>query len=308
MSAFLPRGDLLHAQFPGVANKKWTGRRIRTPSKEPEIETCSPSPPGRLVLFGRLVLLCRFLLLGWPVLFLMFLLLFLLEFLLLLIVFLLKLLQLLLLFLFELLSPLISLLLSWVWLRRSLVWLRRSLIGLRLLLLLPLLGVSIFLFELLALLRLLLLDSLALLILFRTHVLELFLVLLLELRIDSFSRTRSRRPVVVASGIAAAPVCRSIVWLVRLLIDLGRLIRRVWRILLIWICHLRRPIWVALGHRLLIWVGNLRWPIRITRLRVWPVVLRVLWHTLLRGRRDLNVRVCIRARVGGSFLLRLSQL
>jgi len=166
----------------------------------------------------------------------MFLLLFLLELLLLLIVFLFKLLKLLLLFLFQLMLFLLNLLLlslpgfplSFIGLLPSLIdlWLL-SLINLRLLFLisrpvLPLfdlrrpLRIRIVLFHLLPLLDLLLLDPLALLVLFGTQILKFLLVLLFELRVDGariasvarIVRARRRRPVVVAFGIAR--VCGSV--------------------------------------------------------------------------------------------------
>ena len=266
----------------------------------------------------------------------MFLLLLLLEFLLLLVVLLFKLLQLLLLFLFELLTPLISLLLSLVWLRRPLIglllpliwlrrslialllpliWLRRPLIGLLLLSLLTLLGVSIFLFELLALLRLLLLEFLALLILLVAHVLKLLLVLLLELRIVVVGRARRRWPVVIGAWITAAlvSVSRSVVFAARL----------AWRI---YIARRPLPVWIPLLHvrpivgpvvlnilrrslRRRICLVWLRRPIGITLrlLRDRPVCLRVLRRTLLGGRRNLYGRVFIAPRAGGNLRLHMSQ-
>lgn len=122
-------------------------------------------PPLAAVWFVRLVLFfvlfLRFFLLGWSLLPLAFLLLFLLEFLLLLLVFLFNALQLLLLFLFKLLLflPLPCVVglgqLPWLSLRLPLIDLRRFL------------RVRIVLLELLPLLNLLLLDSLAFLVLFQ---------------------------------------------------------------------------------------------------------------------------------------------
>jgi len=228
--------------------------------------------------------------------------------LLLLVVLLFKLLQLLLLFLFQLLSPLIRLLLSLVRLLLPLVCLRRSLIG-RLLPLLTLLGVSIFLFELLALLSLLLLEFLALLILLRAHVLKFLLMFLFELRIDAFGRVRSGRPIVVLLGIARALGRRLVRWPIRLArrIRIALLLHGLIRV-----GGYRRATRIALlTWRLARRIVPLRWPIGIAlRLRGdWPVWLRVVrsW-ALLNRRRNPDGRVSVRAGVGGRLWLRLVNL
>lgn len=250
----------------------------------------------------------------------------LLQFLLLLVVFLLELLKLLLLPLLQLLLSSINLLLSLVHLWWPLIDLRRPLIDLLLSLvnlwwplidlLLPLIDLlrslvhlllpslvnlwrplinlllpaRIVLFLLLALLHLLLFDSLAFLVLSRAHVLQLLLMFLLELRVDvaGIIRARIRRTVVVDPPIAAAPVpvFRSIVWPVRL----------AWRIYVA-----RRSLAIALRrvlphHRRVLRGGLVRHvyiarralPIGIALL-VWPVVSHILRWSLADRRRHSNV-------------------
>src|SRR5229473_1013846 len=222
--------------------KRGARRSASAPLQSSEILKLSLVWFIRLVWFRRLVLFGRFLL---P---LMFLLLPLFQLLLLLIVFLLELLQLLLLpllklllLLLELLLPLINLrLLSLLNLRLlPLLGLLLSLIDLR-----PSLRIGVVLLQLLALLNLLLLDSLTFLVLFRPHILELLLVLLLELWVDVAGIVRSRRRRTIVVNPRIARIRRSIPRPVGLV----RRVRVVWRAWAVCVVPSRRAIWVALRH------------------------------------------------------------
>jgi len=267
----------------------------------------------RLILFCRLVLFCRFFL---P---LMFLLLSLFQLLLLLIVFLFELLELLLLSLLKLLLFLLELLLLLLLgFALSLIDLLRPLIDLRRLSLFDLrrsLRIRIALFQLLALLDLLLLDPLALLILFGAKILKFLLVLLFELRIDGarvasvarIVRARHRRTVVV--DLAVAWIRGWIARLIRIgrLVDLVRRIfarRRIRRVRF----SLRGAIRVALRHVLSCYRRILRWPlaIGISLLDVRPILASILRGPLAHWRRHLNVCVCVRIPAGARRNVRLS--
>src|SRR5262249_24592968 len=130
----------------------------------------------------------------------------------------------------------------------SLVDLRRPLVGLR-----GPLRVRIVLLEFLSLLDLLLLDSLALLVLFQAQILELLLLLLLEPRVGvaRIVWSRRRRPVVVHPGIAL--ICRAVALnrgTIAGAVRLSRLLRLS-----------------ALG-------GRVGWAIRVPRLRIWGFIVR----------------------------------